>query len=279
MNPEHRLAQTLLRAWPFPRGAGRLLDLYFTKLSFTKHTETVRTTDDFEITIIPNEAIGRHLYLTGEFDRSIVELLCAFSRPGDTLLDVGANIGYVSSCFLHNVVNSAVIAVEPFSELVEILTANLNRFGKSQIYPFAISDKDGEAWFEVNRSNMGAGRIVGGCGVRTTRVSTRSATSLFSDMAIEKLDLVKVDAEGSEGKILESCREHLLSLQPRAIIFEDNNGAIGILRPMFEQIGYTIFGIRKYLTRLKLIKEADGCHDYVAVSNARTLPSSAMNYF
>src|SRR5258707_1075568 len=127
MNKEHQLAQTILRAWPFPQGAGRLLDRYFSKLEFSRHTEIVRTTDNFELTVTPNDLIGRHIYLTGEFDRSIVEILCNFSEPGDVLLDIGANIGYVSTCFLNNVPNSSVVAVEPQPEVLELLAINLNR--------------------------------------------------------------------------------------------------------------------------------------------------------
>src|SRR6266480_2252501 len=126
MNNEHVLTQALLRSWPFPHGAGRILDRYFSKLSFSCDTATVRTTDDFDISVIPNELIGRHIYLTGEFDRSIVDLLCKFSRNGDVLLDIGANIGYVSTCFLNNVPNSSVIAVEPQETVLDLLKINLN---------------------------------------------------------------------------------------------------------------------------------------------------------
>ena len=41
-----------------------------------------------------NDHFGRHIYLTGEFDRTTVEVLLKFAR------DVGANIGYVGACFL-----------------------------------------------------------------------------------------------------------------------------------------------------------------------------------
>ena len=78
MNRQHIVAQMLLRAWPFPRGAGRLTDKFFSALKFRNELTTVRTTDDFYITVMPNELIGRHLYLTGEFDRTTVELLNNF---------------------------------------------------------------------------------------------------------------------------------------------------------------------------------------------------------
>ena len=55
------------------------------------------------MTILPNDHIGRHLYLTGQFDRTIVEVLLHFSRENDHVLDIGANIGYVSCALLTKV--------------------------------------------------------------------------------------------------------------------------------------------------------------------------------
>jgi hypothetical protein len=120
MNRQHVGVQIALRAWPFPRGAGRIIDRFLSNLKFANTLEDVATTDGFKMLVMPNDLIGRHIYLTGEFDRSIVEILCKFARPGDTLLDVGANIGYVSACFLANVPGSRVVAVEPQPAIVSL---------------------------------------------------------------------------------------------------------------------------------------------------------------
>jgi hypothetical protein len=93
MNRQHIAAQILVRSWPFPRGAGRIIDRYFSRLPFKDEICVIRTTDGFDLKIMPNELIGRHIYLTGEFDRSTIEVLCNFAKPDDVLLDVGANIG------------------------------------------------------------------------------------------------------------------------------------------------------------------------------------------
>ena len=121
INRQKILPQMLLRSWPFPRGAGRIIDHFFSRLTFENEIETVRTTDGFAIKVFPNDLIGRHIYLTGEFDRSTVEVLVKLSKPDDVLLDIGANIGYVSGCFLQNVPRSKVIAVEPQPLIVDLL--------------------------------------------------------------------------------------------------------------------------------------------------------------
>jgi FkbM family methyltransferase len=280
MNREHVLTQLLLRAWPFPRGAGRLVDRMFSNLSIKQQLATIGTTDGFAMTVNPNDFIGRHLYLTGEFDRSIVELLKDFAEPGDTLLDIGANIGYVSACFLKLVPDSQVVAVEPQRDVLELLTLNLAPFGRHKIYPYAISDKDGIGHFAVSAENAGAGRLVSSAGDNTLSLEIRSAESLFRDTGLSKIDLVKIDAEGSEAEIVRSCLPHFDRLKPRCVLFEDNSGQMqagGLLRKMFESLNYRVFGVRKSLTRLFLEETTDRsfvAHDYVAVSPNRSVRRS-----
>jgi hypothetical protein len=54
MNRQHILPQILLRSWPFPRGAGRIIDHFFSRLAFDAKVASVRTTDGFAIKVLPN---------------------------------------------------------------------------------------------------------------------------------------------------------------------------------------------------------------------------------
>ena len=207
---------------------------------------------------------------------------CATLHPGDTLLDIGANIGYVSACFLNNVPDSKTIAVEPQPQILDLLQHNLKQFGSDryQVVPVALSDTDGDGWLEICDYNRGASKLVAERGSRSTSVGLWSAAELFSNLA--KVDLIKIDVEGHEEEILRSCANALKQLKPRAIVFEEHstksapNGSIGIL---LTDAGYQIFGVRKRLTRLDLVPIRDFKHckfnDYVAVSIEREIPSRA----
>ncbi len=285
MNRQHIAVQIFLRAWPFPRGAGRIVDRLFSRLSFDEDVATVRTTDGFEMHIMPNELIGRHIYLTGEFDRSMVEVLCNFAEDGDTLLDIGANVGYVSACFLKNIPNSKVFAVEPQPKILDLLCSNLQQFAPDQyrIVPVALSDRDGEGWFEICDRNRGASKLVVEENARTTRVAVWSADRFFSNLDIQKLDIIKLDVEGHEESIFRACKPALERLQPRAILFEEQtrksapDGPIGIL---LHSIGYRVFGIRKLLNRIDLMPlscESDCVYnDYIAVRRGHDVPQKAI---
>lgn len=277
MNREHIIAQVLLRSWPFPRGAGRIIDRLFSNLLFTDEIAEVTTTDRFKITVMPNELIGRHIYLTGEFDRSTVEMLFTLAKSGDTLLDVGANIGYVSACFLTQVAGSHVIAVEPQPAVVDLLRKNLSPFdGRYQILPVALSGKDGTGYLHIDTRNRGASKIVNEGGPGTQVVEMWSADKMLAASNPSKIDLIKLDVEGHEEQVLAALRPALEQFRPRAILFEDQtnksapNQPIGLL---LHSAGYEIFGLKKHLTKLhlkRIVSEADCvCNDYVAMKIQR----------
>lgn len=279
MNSEHIAAQLLLRAWPFPRGVGRLTDKLFRNISFSNDRETIRTTDGFDITVNPNNLIGRHLYLTGEFDRTTAEILCDFSEPGDRLLDIGSNIGYMSACFLQNVPGSSVIAVEPQPVVIDFLRTNMSRFdGRARVFAVALSDVGGELPFIIDRENPGGSRLAPEGYSGTVSVPVLASSQFFYDNGIDKIDLVKIDVEGHEAKVLSSCKGRLAQLQPRAVLFEDHDGRSisgGPIAGIFAEIGYDIFGIKKYLTKLELINGYFGTNDYIAISRQRDIPAVA----
>jgi FkbM family methyltransferase len=282
LNKEHIFPQVFLRSWPFPRGSGFLAYWLFRNLSFAEKLATVRTTDDFQITVMPNDLIGRHIYLTGEFDRSNVEVLCNFAEPGDTLLDIGANVGYVTACFLTKVPNSRAVSVEPQPEVLDLLRKNLTPFdGRAVVYPYALSQQDGVSLLSIDPNNRGIAHISES---GTVSIETRKVGTMLSELAIDKIDLVKIDVEGHEEQIFSAGIEHFARLQPKVILFEEHSDkSAGSIGNMLRDAGYEIYSLRKKLTRLDFVtvRSAADCksNDYVAVSTKRRLPTTATSLY
>jgi FkbM family methyltransferase len=268
---EHFGKRLLLKAWPFRRGAGRIVDVMFSSIEFEAGSTIITTTDNFRMTIPTNELIGRHLYLTGEFDRSIVEVLLFFAKPGDVLLDIGANIGYVSACFLQNIPGSTVLCVEPLARNTDFLWVNLAPFvTRFSIFQTALSDKTSEGWIEIWDNNLAASRLVPERTSRSIRAAIQSTNEFLA--GIDEVHIIKIDAEGHEDRILSDAKEQLDRLRPRVVVFEHEGtqaaftGSIGSL---LGRLGYNIFGIKKGLIKLRLvpIRIASDClyNDYVAI--------------
>ena len=273
--PIHKLFRGLLHCYPFPRGDGRLVDRTFLgRLRFDDETLLVRTTDGFEMRVWPNDHIGRLLYLTGKFDRTVVEILRDVARPDDHFLDIGANVGYVSCALLTLLPGCNVTAIEPHPGCFELLTENLNRVDadRSRALLAAISDQPGEGFLELDGDNSGKSHLVPDVSGKTDTARVRQMTGdeLLGDDAIEKVNLIKIDVEGHERRVLASLHPIIEAHRPRAVVFEHTGaeaGPRGDIYRLFDDLGYRVFGVQKHLTRYRLIdvnaSEAT-FHEYVA---------------
>jgi FkbM family methyltransferase len=186
-------------------------------------------------------------------------------------LDVGANIGYVSACFLKNVAGSDVIAVEPQPDIVDLLRKNLSQFdGRHQVLPVALSGQEGTCHFYIDLVNRGASKIINN-GPGTRLVEMWSVRKMLAATNPLKIDLIKLDVEGHEEEVLSALTPALEQFRPRAIVFEDHSTKASPNQPigaLLHGVGYDVLGIKKHLTKLRLItinSEGDCvCNDYVA---------------
>lgn len=278
--------RTAMRLYPFPRGQGRLIDRTpLRALRFAETTLRVRTVDGFSMTVFPNDHIGRHLYLTGQFDRTIVEVLLRFAVPDARVLDIGGNCGYVACALLHALPRCRVVSVEPQQQVHALLATNLQQVGagRGSAIQAAVSDVSGVGAMLHDPENSGASRLTRDVPERDALGSEPAemitGPELMERSGLDRLDLVKIDVEGHEEPVLRSLQPILARWRPRAVVFEhDGNpgepdSGVG---SVFRNLDYRVLGIRKRLTRYELlpvesIRGADvHVHDYAAVPRERT---------
>jgi FkbM family methyltransferase len=283
MNKEHIGAQIVLRAWPFQRGIGRLISKVFGDPLFKEKIAPVLTTDGVKLQVYTNDLVGRHIYLTGAYERSALEVLCNFAEPGDMLLDIGANVGYISASFLKNVDRSRVIAVDPQPIVLELLRSNLSQFpNRFEIIPAALSDHDGTEMFVTTEGNLGDAYLTNSA-TGSYPVQVLAADKALAD---RHFDLVKIDVQGHEETILNSCKETIDRGQPRAIVFEEGgikSAPSGTIGKLFNELGYKVFGVQKRLFKNVIvpIKNESDCvsNDYLAISSKRQIPKKAKSLY
>lgn len=263
-----QIVSLISRYWPFANGSGRIIDKYARSVNLGEGRRVAETSDGFSLQVYANDLIGRHILLSGKFDRSIVQVLLDHARPGDMLLDIGANIGYVSGVFLRQVRGSEVLCFEPQPGVVDLLRENLAQFGdRAVVVEAGLADCDGTLRFHVNVTNRGGSRISEDGEIE---IPVREAGKALE--TIPKVDLVKIDVEGFEEPIFRALEHQLARLKPRAILFEDQSGAAspqGSIGSILARIGYGIYGIDKRLltTRSVPIRSQIDCrfNDYLAL--------------
>ncbi|MBM3288710.1 MAG: FkbM family methyltransferase [Candidatus Hydrogenedentes bacterium] len=273
-----------MHCYPFPRGQGRIIDRTgLGRLRFAADTLTVATSDGFSMRVMPNDLIGRHIYLTGQFDRTIPEVLLHFAQDGDCIFDIGANVGYVSCVLLAQLPRARVAAVEPLPACFALLEENLAAVGRERACAFnvALSDRSGTGHMTCEPGNTGGSHLdMDTCdraGANSVAVQVSTADAIMTQSRFDRLDLVKIDVEGHEQSVLRSFLPVLKSHQPRAVLFECQRPADVVpagapIRTLLESAGYSIYGIEKRLTswRLHAVKPqahaGNPSHDYVALA-------------
>ena len=164
-----------------------------------------------------------HLMLDGFWEMWLTQFLASQIRAGMTVVDVGANFGYYTLLFADAVGEAGrVIAVEPNPDTAALLreTVNLNGYAKrTRIVPYALSSVDGSAWLYTPDGEPKNATLVEGPGCpggHTIEVSTLT----LDEVALEypRIDLIKIDAEGSEVNIIAGMRQLVARDRPMIVL-------------------------------------------------------------
>lgn len=203
-----------------------------------------------------DNGIGRALYVLRGREEDHRWMMYKEVNQGDTILDVGANIGYYALMEASLVgKNGKVYAIEPDPRNIHYLALNrkYDKYNTIQISECALSSENGIKNFWIcDRSNLNSFRP------NSTYAPTHSTPVQVYDFGqyinqLRSLDLVRMDVEGHELEIfssLVSFANHAKAPRlPKKIIFEthdyaENKQAMkSVLQSMFS-LGYQI----KYLS-------------------------------
>lgn len=160
--------------------------------------------------------------LEGGREDYFIRLLREACRPGATVLEAGAHIGYVTLQAARAVGPSGrVVSFEPNPRTLPVLRRNVeaNGFGdRVEIVPAALGSAPGRVSFHVtpagDTSSLHAGAIAGD----SVEVEVATADASLAGGAV---DVVKLDVEGGEVEALRGMRE--LLRRGRPVVFAECN--------------------------------------------------------
>jgi FkbM family methyltransferase len=209
----------------------------------------------------PTKTIGRCICTTGIYDLAVSEVIARLAQPGETVIDVGANVGYMT--LLARVVVSPrgrVIAFEPHPELYRVALDNValsERHAAAapvELHNLALADRTGTAELavpeEFNR-NDGIARLNWQRSGDSRAISVDVAT-IDSMVGSEPVGLLKLDVEGHELSVLQGAQIALASRRIRHIVFENHEGHDSATVRYLAASGYAIFALGWSMRGLKL---------------------------
>jgi FkbM family methyltransferase len=156
--------------------------------------------------------IGKCFELYGEYSESEVAVLRAFLRPGDTALDIGANIGDLTLPMARIVGDSGrVYAVESHIDNYHVLCANMALNGIEHVRPINC--------FIGDRADIDTAGRWGRFGF----VSERWGADIVAvdDLDLKTCALMKIDVDGKELEVLRSASRLIAAARP--ILYFEND--------------------------------------------------------
>lgn len=195
---------------PVALKAYRVLHGPFTSSEAWVNTESCITRlpiHGFNVSLDLSDWVERMAFFTGRYydlvgPRVVRHLL----RSGDTLLDVGANIGMLALVGARAVTpGGRVFCFEPNPALRELLSTHrtLNRITEIEILEDALSDESGEAILSLPHDHTGTGTLRPVSDAQKTFSVRLRRGDDFADRVPEAgYLLIKVDVEGHEFKAL-----------------------------------------------------------------------------
>ena len=175
-----------------------LTSLYFKSVFFTKKKEVSHAIFGFKVTAYN---FGTLLFLFKEIFIT-KDYFFESETKSPKIIDCGANIGMSVLYFKFIFPNCSIIAFEPNPRAFYLLKKNIeqNNLKNIVIHNFALSDVKGEINFFTGNDEqiLLASTIKERGGIHEIKIETE----LLSNFLTESVDLIKMDIEGSETKVI-----------------------------------------------------------------------------
>ena len=146
-----------------------------------------------------------------------------YLKPDSIVVDGGANVGLFSLMASHLAPKGRVYAFEPARVTVTALKQNTRDCGNVEVLALGLGDKQRKAEMMVHGdflssstiSDSGMGVIEAEAGdFVAEEISITTLDDFATERRLEKLDFIKVDAEGYEKQILRGARETIRRFRP-----------------------------------------------------------------
>lgn len=253
----------------------------WTKLKISEPITYVGFDQDLILTIEPSfrsivtsVLIGQNDWFEGE-----MEFWRDTITEGMTVIDVGANAGvYTFSAAKRVGASGLVLAVEPFSKCVTYLheTCKINKLDMVKICHGAASNYSGKAKLLIDISSEANKLIEDGnqdtCNFEEVECFTLD--SLIEKYRVQKVDILKIDAEGYELEILQGAYNLLSKFAP-VIIYESNKVGDSInidILDLLRSLDYQLYEYKPFIKKLVI-------SNLTSTLNIIALPNSKNQYY
>jgi len=198
-----------------------------------------------------------------QVDPVLLRLVSETVSPGDTVWDIGANVGLFSfAAAVAAGPGGRVLSVEPDTVLVQLLRRSAAagvHHAPVDVLPAAVAADCGVARFCIARRNRSTSHLAG---YGTSETGGVRATQLVPTVSLDWLldrfpapDVVKIDVEGAEAQVLQGGTAVLHAHHPR-LICEVGQARAAEVRDLLVKSGYILYDGDQPAGRRPPVREA-----------------------
>ncbi len=242
------------------------VDIFIRIKFFIGINTTIKRLDTGELLRVRNiDQIGIAILKSEEFERITRAEVLSRVNEGMTVLDIGANIGYYTVMIASKLgENGKVVAFEPNPVMIDELVKNisLNNLKNVIIENVALADIDGTSSFWVPKQGQeGHGSLHENSTYKAENriiVKTETLDIALQRLNINKVDLIKIDTEGSEMLIFKGAKKTLSSTEKPILIFE-------CAEHLAKSFGYSIYDVLNELVSYGYLVEQIEYGEWLAI--------------
>ncbi|ABB39689.2 methyltransferase FkbM family [Oleidesulfovibrio alaskensis G20] len=157
----------------------------------------------------------------GKYESASTNLVQQFVKEGQTVLDIGGNIGYYTVMFSKIVGRSGkVITFEPTAHYRSILEKNVqeNQINNVLIRPEGLSDKAEKLTISIGSSTATLHAPEGQQIDSYEAIQLARLDDLVEQLDITKLDFIKIDVDGHEPSVLRGAQQTIKKFKPLILL-------------------------------------------------------------
>jgi len=186
--------------------------------------------------------IGQSLDQYGEFSEGEIDLFQQFIKPGQVVLDVGANIG-THTVWLAQAVGPTgmVLAFEPQRIVYQTLCANLALNSTTNVHCFLAAVGKAAGQIVSPPLDYSQANNFGGLGLGGYSHGETVPLLTIDSLRLPTCHFLKIDVEGMEQDVLEGAVQPIAALAPVLYVENDRKEKSASLVRFIDSLGYDMY--------------------------------------
>lgn len=212
----------------FPREHGKysiLTRLYFPLFAKSAPTQSIeKVRFGIKLSLNLQEYLQSWIYVFGAYELPTVKFIRSYLRPGDTAIDVGGQIGYLSLVMATSADRAvSVLSFEPEHDNIRRFRTNvsLNQLRNIELIEQAAASSVGTLKLYLSAdSNAGTHSTIRDNENVSDKFIEIPCTTIDHEVlnrSLERVDLIKIDVEGGEIDVIKGALNTLSTLRPVVI--------------------------------------------------------------